>query len=139
MKIHHRRLAVRTSGRISLENVTGQVMQEVTASGVDRGLAVVTVPHTTCGLVINEDELGLKRDMQRLAEKLLSPLEADGGFQHDRVDNNAQAHLTSILLGHSLTIPVVDARLELGTWQSVFLIEMDGPRSRELGVQVLGE
>ncbi len=139
MKIHHRRLGVRTSGRISLENVTGQVMQEVTASGVDRGLAVVTVPHTTCGLVINEDELGLKQDMQRLAEKLLSPLEADGGFQHDRVDNNAQAHLTSILLGHSLTIPVVDARLELGTWQSVFLIEMDGPRSRELGVQVLGE
>ena len=140
MKIHQGRVAVKTSGRVSLENVTARVAGEVETSGVRRGLAVITVPHTTCGLAINEDEQGLKRDMQRLAETLLNPLEeTEGGFRHDCVDNNAQAHLTSILLGHSLTVPVVDSRLELGTWQSLFLIEMDGPRSRELSVQVLGE
>ena len=139
MNIHHGQALVKTAGRIGVENVTALVRRELDRSKVRSGLAVVSVPHTTCGLAVNEDERGLKEDMRRLAERLLGPLAAEGGFAHNCVDDNAQAHLTSILLGHSITLPVAEGRLVLGTWQSVFLIEMDGPRSRTLNVQILGE
>jgi len=139
MKIHHGRVSVKTGGRVTVENVTAPVRAEVMRSGIAAGLAVITVPHTTCGLAVNEDESGLRQDIRRLAETLLSPLAAQEAFNHDCVDDNAQAHLTSILLGHSVTLPVSGGSLDLGTWQSVFLIEMDGPRSRSLTIQVLGE
>ena len=142
MKIHHGRVSVKTGGRVTVENVTAQVRGEVERSGIAAGLAVVTVPHTTCGLAVNEDERGLRQDIERLAASVLSPLAAQEAFRHDCVDDNAQAHLTSILLGHSVTLPVsggANGSLELGTWQSIFLIEMDGPRERSLSVQILGE
>ncbi len=139
MKIHHGRVTVKTGGRVAVENVTALVRSEVERSGIAGGVAVISVPHTTCGLAVNEDERGLRQDIRRLAETLLSPLAAQEAFRHDCVDDNAQAHLTSILLGHSVTLPVSGGSLELGTWQSVFLIEMDGPRSRSLTIQVLGE
>jgi len=139
MKIHHGRVSVKTGGHVAVENVTALVRGEVARSGIAGGLAVVTVPHTTCGLAVNEDEQGLMQDIRRLAETLLSPVAAQEAFRHNCVDDNAQAHLTSILLGHSVTLPVSGGSLELGTWQSVFLIEMDGPRTRNLTIQILGE
>ena len=139
MRIHHAQASVKTTGHISVENVTSLVRRELERAKITTGLAVVSVPHTTCGVAINEDERGLKEDIRRLAEKLLAPLAAERDFAHNCVDDNAQAHLTSILLGHSVTMPVSGSQLELGTWQSVFLIEMDGPRSRSLSIQILGE
>ncbi|HEY3175166.1 MAG TPA: secondary thiamine-phosphate synthase enzyme YjbQ [Candidatus Polarisedimenticolia bacterium] len=139
MKIHHARATVKTSGSVCVENVTRVVADELGRSKIAAGIAVVSVPHTTCGLALNEDETGLKEDIRGVAERLLTPLAREGGFRHNCVDDNAQAHLTSILLGHSVTVPVAGARLDLGTWQSIFLIELDGPRSRTLTVQILGE
>ncbi|HET6374334.1 MAG TPA: secondary thiamine-phosphate synthase enzyme YjbQ [Candidatus Polarisedimenticolia bacterium] len=139
VRIHQARVRVKTTGRIVVENVTTVVAGAVTDAGVARGIAVVSVAHTTCGLAINEDEAGLREDIRRVAGALLSPIAAQRPFEHDCVDDNAQAHLTSILLGHSVTIPVADSRLVLGTWQSIFLIEMDGPRERYLDIQVIGE
>ena len=139
MKLYHAASAVRTSARISVENVTRQVREAVKASGVATGLAVVSVPHTTCGLAVNEDESGLRKDILKLAERLLTPLAGQEGFSHDCVDDNAQAHLTSILLGHTTTVPVQDGVPALGSWQSIFLIELDGPRSRSVHVTVIGE
>ena len=139
MRIYHAAPAVRTGGRIAIENVTAHVRSAVERSGIKEGIAVVSVPHTTCGMALNEDESGLRQDIQRLAARLLSPLAEEESFSHDCVDDNAQAHLTSILLGHSVTLPVSGAALVLGTWQSVFLIEMDGPRNRSLDIRILGE
>ena len=139
MRIHHAQLSVKTGGRISVENVTPMVRLELEHAGIAAGIAVVSVPHTTCGVVLNEDEQGLRQDMLHLAEKLLTPMASQRDFAHNCVDDNAQAHLTSILLGHSVTVPVAGGQLVLGSWQSIFLIEMDGPRSRSLGVQILGE
>ena len=113
--------------------------RETEISVVANGIIVASVSHTTCCLTVNEDETGLKEDIRRVAERLLLPIAEDGRFMHDCVDDNAQAHLTSMLFGHSVTVPVKDGRLHLGTWQSVFLIELDGPRSRRLDVQILGE
>ncbi|HZI95286.1 MAG TPA: secondary thiamine-phosphate synthase enzyme YjbQ [Patescibacteria group bacterium] len=139
MRIHHAQLSVKTAGRISVENVTPLVRVELERAATTAGIAVVSVPHTTCGIVINEDERGLRQDMLHLAERLLAPLASGRDFAHNCVDDNAQAHLTSILLGHSVTVPVAGGQLVLGTWQSIFLIEMDGPRTRALAVQILGE
>ncbi len=139
MKIHHGQATVKTEAPVSVQNVTEVVTREVGGSGITDGLAIVSVPHTTCGVCINEDEAGLREDIRDMAQRLLSPLRGAAGFRHDRVDNNAQAHLTSVLLGHSVSLSVKDGKLQMGGWQSVFLIEMDGPRSRTLHVQVLGE
>jgi len=139
MKIHTLEAAVKTQGRVSVENVTDQVRGGVERSGIREGFVLVTVPHTTCALAVNEDEEGLKRDIVRLAGTLLAPLAGPVGFEHDHVDNNAQAHLTSLLLGHSVHLPVARAAPVMGTWQSVFLIEMDGPRVRRLDIRVFGE
>lgn len=139
MKIHQADAAVKTQGRVSVENVTALVRNTVERSGIKDGFVLVSVPHTTCGLVVNEDEEGLRRDIVRMAGSLLTPLAGHVGFEHDHVDNNAQAHLTSILLGHSVHLPVSSAAPVLGTWQSIFLVEVDGPRSRRLDIRVFGE
>jgi len=139
MKIHHAEATVKTGGHVTVENVTHHVHAELERSGIGSGIAFLSVPHTTCGLALNEDERGLREDIRRLAQKLLEPLASAKPFLHNCVDDNAQAHLTSILLGHSVAVPVLRHSLDLGTWQSVFLIEMDGPRSRTLRIQILGE
>src|SRR5262245_51360635 len=114
MRLYHATSAVRTSGRIAVENVTPQVREAVEASGVTTGLAVVSVPHTTCAVAVNEDEEGLRKDILRVAERLLTPVAGKEGFHHNCVDDNAQAHLTSILLGHTTTVPVSDGAPLLG-------------------------
>jgi secondary thiamine-phosphate synthase enzyme len=138
MRLYHASSPVQTKGPVSVENVTDVVRREVTASGVAEGIVVVSVPHTTCGMAVNEDEPGLRNDIRRLVERLLDPMAREAPFDHNCVDDNAQAHLTSLLLGHSVTLPVTGGAPGLGTWQSVFLIEMDGPRRRTLDVRVMG-
>ncbi len=132
-------VTIRTPDRVAVVNVTGEVREALRKSGLRQGIAVVSVSHTTCGVAINEDEAGLKDDLVRLAAHLLDPLETQGPFRHDRVDDNARAHLTSVLIGASIVVPVAGADLSLGTWQSLFLLEMDGPRTRRLDVTFLGE
>lgn len=132
-------IQVRTPERVTVVDLTRLVRDELRRAGLRRGVALISVPHTTCGLAVNEDEAGLKKDVARLAARLLDPLEASGSFEHDRIDNNARAHLTSVLIGTSTFVPVTDGDLLLGTWQSLFLIEMDGPRSRRVDLTFLGE
>ena len=125
-----------TARRHDLVNVTGELKQAVRESGVSAGIACVMVPHTTCALVLNEDEPGLREDLLRLVAEVVEPLRRKGSFAHDRVDDNAAAHLTATLLQPSLTVPVVGGRPALGTWQSLLLVELDGPRSRTLRVVI---
>jgi secondary thiamine-phosphate synthase enzyme len=132
-------ITIATPGRIALVNVTADVRQALRRSGLKGGIAIVTVPHTTCGLCINEDEAGLKDDLARLVTHLVDALEQHGPFHHDRVDDNARAHLTAAILGQSATIPVALGELGLGAWQSLFLVELDGPRSRRLDITFLGD
>ena len=128
-----------TPGKVAVVNVTAQVRDALRRAPVRQGLSVVSVSHTTCGLCVNEDEEGLKKDIVRVASLLLEPLERQEPFRHDRIDNNARAHLTSLVVGHSLSFPIADGELQLGTWQSIFLLEMDGPRTRRLEMLFLGE
>jgi secondary thiamine-phosphate synthase enzyme len=130
---------IRTPARTSVVNVTTEARKALSNAGFSRGLAVLSVSHTTCGLCVNEDEPGLRRDLEQVAASLVDLVKPPGGFDHDRVDDNARAHLTAVLLGHSLTLPVVDSALSLGTWQSLLLVELDGPRRRRLDMVFLGD
>ncbi len=127
---------VRTRKRLDLVNVTRELEQAVRAGGIETGIALAFVPHATCALALNEDEAGLREDVLRMVEGLVEPLRRDAPFAHDRIDDNAAAHLGAIVLGPSITVPVIGGRPALGTWQALFLVEMDGPRSRTLRVVV---
>jgi len=139
VKVANASVDIKTAARIAVVNVTAECRKALSRAGIGRGLAVLTVPHTTCGLCVNEDEPGLRHDLEQLASRLVDLVRPQEGFHHDRVDDNARAHLTSVLLGHSMTVPVENKALSLGTWQSLFLIEIDGPRTRRLDMIFLGE
>ncbi len=126
--------SVRTPARHALVNVTAKLADAVHESGLASGIACVSVPHTTCALVVNEDEAGLREDILRLVREVIEPLRERAPFAHDRIDHNAAAHLAATLLQCSLAIPVADGKPALGTWQSLFLVELDGPRTRILRV-----
>lgn len=96
------------------------------------GTCTVFVRHTTAGVVVNEAESRLLSDV----ESFFADLVPDGEWEHDRIDDNAASHLRALLLGPSVTIPVADGQLDLGTWQSVLLVECDGPRTRTVSVRV---
>jgi secondary thiamine-phosphate synthase enzyme len=132
-------MAVRTGGRVQVVNVTAKVSEACAGMAVREGMLLVSCRHTTCALILNEDEAGLKQDLERLGERLLDSFRGSDGFRHDAIDDNAQAHLTSVLLGHSVTLPVASGKPVLGTWQSLLLLEMDGPRSRTLDLTFIGD
>lgn len=128
--------SVSTTSQIELKDITREVVAEVENSGVSDGVALIYVPHATAALLINEHERGLIADMTAMVTELIP---RDRSYQHDRIDNNAAAHLASALIGCSLTMPVAGGKLERGTWQNIFLVELDGPRHRKVVVKVLGQ
>ena len=127
------RIRLRTRSAQCLEDVTQQVNEAVRASGVDEGVCHLFVPHTTAGLVINEnDDPDVGRD---LLEKLEALVPGDAPYHH--YEGNAHAHIKSSLVGQSAAAAVAAGRLALGRWQAVFFAEFDGPRERELLVTVV--
>ena len=135
MKSHLKEVHVRTRSRIEFRNITGEVRRAVEESGIRSGIVTVYTPHTTTAIFVNEDESGLKKDLKTVLDKLV-PEQED--YEHDRVDYNAFAHLRSIIVNPSVTIPVENGRIMTGVWQSIFLAEFDGPRERSVYIQVLG-
>ena len=124
-------MQIKTGKRIELIDITDKVKEHIADSGVQNGICVISTKHTTTSIIVNENESGLISDILKLLEKLV-PNHA--GYTHDRIDNNADSHLKAVLLGSSEMIPVVDGRPVLGTWQSIFLAEFDGPRTRDVTV-----
>ena len=106
--------------------MTSDVREVLKASGVREGQLTVYTPHATAAITINEnDDPNIGVDLLRALSQVVK--EHDG-WLHDRVDNNAAAHIKSAIIGPSETIPIVDGQLLLGTWQNVFFVEFDGPR-----------
>ncbi|RLG92825.1 MAG: YjbQ family protein [Candidatus Hecatellales archaeon] len=136
MEIFFHEISVSTRQRIEIVDITRQVEEAVTKSGVKNGLCLIHAPHATAAIVANENEYGLINDIVRKVEEVF-PIGA--GYQHDRIDDNAHAHLASAFIGSSRIFPVKNSRILRGTWQNVFLVEADGPRNRRVVVEVLGE
>ena len=111
------KLEISTGKRVEIVNVTKQVTEVVGELGVSNGLLVVSVRHTTCGMCINEDESGLRRDCERLGASLLDPFRGDG-YHHDQIDDNAHSHIKAALVGPSELLQIERGELVLGTWQA---------------------
>ena len=126
-------LEVATAQRVDVVDVTDRVADAIPDNA--DGICHVFVEHTTAGVIVNEHERRLVGDIERALETLVP---RDGGYDHDAIDDNADAHLRATLLGESVTVPVRDGNLALGTWQSIMLIECDGPRERRLTVTIVG-
>jgi secondary thiamine-phosphate synthase enzyme len=127
------KITLRTERKTQVLNVTLALASLV--QGVGKGLAHFYIPHTTAALLICEDDEDLRRDLERTAESWLSWLKP---FSHCRRGNaNAEAHILSAFAGTSVTVPVEAGRLELGTYQNVLLLEMDGPKERTVRCEVI--
>ena len=125
---------IQTTSRIQLIDITASLNKEVADAGIETGMAMAYSPHTTTAIIINENEPGLKEDILKLLN-LIVPQEQ---YAHDRIDNNARSHLQAVVLGNNVCMPVENGRLAIGTWQSVFFVELDGPRNRRLTVRIVG-
>ena len=123
-----------TSRQIEIVDITDGIERYVNDCGREKGICLVYSLHTTTALIINEADEALLNDILKLMEKI-APQAA--GYQHDRGDGNAHAHLRAALLGNSVIIPIENGGLALGTWQRILFIEMDGPRKRRLSIRII--
>jgi secondary thiamine-phosphate synthase enzyme len=140
MKILRHRIELATIEAIQILDITGEVRDWVAASGVSDGLLTLISPHTTARVNVNERETQLQRDMITYLKRLVP---RDGDWLHNlaTVDgrDNAHSHLLGLFMNASETIPVAGGELVLGGWQSIFFIELDGPRElRGVELQILG-
>jgi secondary thiamine-phosphate synthase enzyme len=124
---------VRTSSHACLVDITEQVARLVSRSKIQEGLCCVFVPHTTAGVTINENaDPTVRSDILHELEKIVPWDDA-----YDHAEGNAAAHIKASLVGSSQTILVAGGRLELGTWQGIYLAEFDGPRTRHVWVHII--
>lgn len=129
-----KQLSVRTREGTDLVDITQEVRSAVKKSGVREGTCVVFVPHTTVGVWVNEDEPGLRHDLLEWLDRSVPVRES---YRHP--DGNAHAHIKAGLVGTTRQFVITDGELLLGTWQTIFLSEFDGPRTRNVIVKVSGD
>jgi secondary thiamine-phosphate synthase enzyme len=126
-------LQIRTSGKQTFEDITSQVQGAVGESTVQEGLCYLFCPHTTAGLTLNENwDPSVQHDMGLVLDDLVPQRDE---FRHG--EGNSPAHVKSSLMGASQTLFVSGGRLMLGSWQGVYLVEFDGPRTRKVLVKVV--
>jgi secondary thiamine-phosphate synthase enzyme len=131
-------IPVPTRGRGQFVDITGQVAQEVEASGVREGVALLRSRHTTAAITCQEGDSTIHEDCRELLGELL-PLSKRYRHSYEGAEN-ATAHLATMLLfGESAWVPIRERRPDLGTWQRLFLVELCEPRSRRVDLAILGE
>lgn len=142
MKVFTTTFTIATDERTEISDITKLVREALQQFPVTTGMALVNTMHTTCALFINEFQAALIDDLKGLIERLVPER---GGYRHDdpRYSDcergNANAHLRAALLGRNIAVGVKDGELAMGRFQSIIFAELDGPRKREIAVQVMGE
>jgi len=135
----NRQIRIATQGDGDVIDITQKVSEHLRASGIKAGIVTLFAPSSTSALTTIEYESGAVHDLQSLFDRIVPP-HADYRHNLRWGDGNGHAHVRHALLGPSLTVPFVDGRLTLGTWQQVVLVDFDNrPRSRSVVVQILGE
>lgn len=120
-------IKVVTKKKYEMVDITEQIEKAV--KGVEEGTVLVYVPHATAAIVINENyDPNVCLDILDALDDMIP----EGKWKHDKVDGNGAAHIKAAILGPSETMPIKDGKLQLGTWQSPMLVELDGPRERKI-------
>jgi len=145
MKNHHHVEKIKTAEGISIVNLNDDINNAINHSRISNGFVIVSSRHTTTAITINEHEERLLEDIKVWLKKLAPENEK---YLHNDIDQrdcppdepeNAHSHLMAMLLGSSETIPISTRKMALGQYQSVMLIDLDGPRDREVNIQVMGD
>ena len=124
---------LKTSRQAEIIDITAKVADIVRQNTVPAGICCVYTPHTTAAITINEnDDPNVCDDILEALAKLIP----EGIWRHNRIDNNAAAHIKASIIGASEAIPVQGGSLMLGRWQAVMFVELDGPRERRVIVEV---
>lgn len=125
---------VSSQRRIQLIDVTRFVQEAIEGAGIAEGVCLVFVPHTTAAVTLNENaDPDVGEDLVETLSKIAPPL----AWRH--VEGNSEAHFLSSLVGASVSVPITGGELALGRWQAIYLVELDGPRRREVWISCLGE
>ncbi|MEE2876757.1 MAG: secondary thiamine-phosphate synthase enzyme YjbQ [Candidatus Neomarinimicrobiota bacterium] len=128
-------LSVKTAERVDFVDITEQVAKEVAKFSADSGTVTIYVPHTTCGITINESaDPDVVRDMKMHFAEMVP---RDGSFRH--YEGNSDSHIKTSMVGSSETVFIEGGRLVLGTWQGLFLCDFDGPRTRKVFLKIREE
>ena len=128
-------ISVKTRERTELIDITTDINQLIQKAGIDQGLCMIYVPHTTAAVTINESaDPSVKSDILMILNHII-PWEAN--YRH--LEGNSPAHIKSTLVGSSELIAIENRRLVLGTWQGIFFCEFDGPRTRKVDVRIIEE
>jgi len=126
-------LSIQTSERTQLLDITAKVAAAVRADGRRDGIVTVFVPHTTAGLIINENaDPAVRHDLLDKLARLIPEKEAF----YTHAEGNSDAHLKSSLVGHSAQIILEDGKLQMGVWQAIYFAEFDGPRQRQVWIKI---
>ena len=135
MKSHTKYLTFNTKKRRDYINITAEVDEAVSDSGVQEGLVLVSAMHITAGVYINDAESGLIADIDEWADKL-APFGPD--YRHHRTgEDNGDAHLKNLLVGSQVVLPVTDGRMDFGPWQQVYYAEFDGRRRKRVIIKII--
>ncbi len=125
---------INTTKNFEIVDITSKINELI---DINEGIVSIFSRHSTSAIVVNENESGLLDDLEFMLDNVVSD---KFSYSHDRIDDNARSHLKSFLLSSSECLPVRNSRLDLGTWQSVFFVELDGPRhARTVTLTMVGE
>jgi secondary thiamine-phosphate synthase enzyme len=138
MKSYRKELWFNTKTRRQFINITPQVEECLSESGITEGLVLVNAMHITAGVFINDDESGLHLDFETWLEKL-APEKPYSQYRHNNGENNADAHLKRTIMGREVVVAVTDGRLDFGPWEQIFYGEFDGKRKKRVLVKIIGD
>jgi len=138
MKSYRKELWFDTSGRREFINITPQVEECLSESGIMEGFVLCNAMHITASVFINDDESGLHHDFEVWLEKL-APEKPYSQYQHNGFEDNADAHLKRSVMGREVIVAVTDGKLDFGPWERIFYGEFDGKRKKRVLVKIIGE
>jgi secondary thiamine-phosphate synthase enzyme len=138
MKTFRKELWLDLTARRAFINITSQIEECMTESGIQEGLLLCNAMHITASVFINDDESGLHHDFDVWLEKL-APHEPVSQYRHNSGEDNADAHLKRQVMGREVVVAITDGRLDFGPWEQIFYGEFDGRRRKRVLVKIIGE
>jgi secondary thiamine-phosphate synthase enzyme len=138
MKSYKKELYFNTPTRRQFINITPQVEDCLSESGIKEGLCLVNAMHITASVFINDDESGLHQDFETWLEKL-APEKPYSQYHHNGAEDNADAHLKRTIMGREVVVAVTDGKLDFGPWEQLFYGEFDGRRKKRVLIKIIGE
>ena len=138
MKTYRKELNFHVPARRGIINITQQVQEALSESGIKEGLVLINPMHITASVFINDDERGLHHDYEVWLEKL-APEKPYSQYQHNGFEDNADAHLKRTVMGRESVVAITDGKLDFGTWEQLFYYEFDGMRHKRVLIKIIGE